>query len=436
MSEIIVILLIISLFVLIFVGVPIGYALLLVGFVGIIANTGFDVSRSLLWNSIYSQTNVYTYSTIPMFILMALFLNESEILEDVFGAMDSWTRAVVPGGLAIGTTAANGVFAALSGSSTAAAAAVSKIAKPELDKFDYDERLSMGTIAASGTFAMMFPPSLALIIYGVLTDTSIGSLFIAGIIPGLMTLFAYVIAILVWTNISPSIAGVETESHDKATWSERINYTTKILPGGLLIVLVLGGIYTGAITPTESGAVGAAGALLLGVIVYELGPQGIRSALSETANITAYVFLLIIAATFFGRWIALEGVVEMLFNALTALPIGDFGILLIIFAVYIVLGMFLNQLPILILTLPITFPLAVETLGYSPIWFGIVIIKIVEIGLITPPIGINAYIASNAVDVDADITFRGAGRFILADLCVLALLIAFPELVTFLPERM
>lgn len=435
MSEVIVFSLIGALFVLIFLGVPIGYALLAIAFTGLTLGSGFEVARSLLWNTIYSQTNAYTFSTIPMFVLMALFLNQSNILDDVFEAMDNWTRGILPGGLAVGTTAANGVFAALSGSSTAAAAAVSKIAKPELDQYDYDERLSMGTIAASGTFAIMFPPSLALIVYGIITDTSIGGLFIGGVIPGLMTLAAYAIVIVLWSTTSPSVAGIGSEGETKATWSDRLGSTARVLPGGLLIILVLGGIYSGAITPTESGAVGAAGALVLGTVGYGLNREGINNALSETANITAYVFVLIIAATYFSRWVATEGIVGLLFDYLTALPIDDFGILLIIFGVYLILGMFLNQLAVLILTLPVTFPLAINTLGFSPIWFGVVIIKLVEIGLITPPIGINAYIASNAVDVDANVTFRGATRFILADLCILALLISFPDLVTYLPDN-
>lgn len=435
MSEIIFLTLMVVLFALIFLGVPIGYALFTVGFLGLVGYGGFDLARSLLYNTIYSQSQVYTFSTVPMFILMAVFLNEAKILDDVFSAMDDWTRGVLPGGLAVGTTVANGVFAALSGSSTAASAAIAKIAKPELESYDYSEEITMGTIAASGTFAMMFPPSLGLIIYGLITETSIGRLFMAGIIPGILTLVFYIGVILIWSTLDPSAVGAK-ETQKKAPWSNRIRSAYHIWPAGALIFLVLGGIYAGVVTPTESGALGAAGALLIGLILYHLDGNGIRNALAETANITVYVFIIIIGAKYFGRYVAFEGIVSLMINTLSDLPFGDFGILLIVLALYLVLGMFLNQLPILVLTLPLTYPLAVDGLGFSPVWFGIIIIKTVEIGMITPPIGINVYVSSNAVNVDPTTTFRGAARFIAADLLVLGGLIAFPTIATYVPDSM
>jgi tripartite ATP-independent transporter DctM subunit len=435
MSELILLTVTVLLFALIFLGLPIGYALFLVAFAGLTFSVGLDVSSSLLWNTIYSQSQAYSFSTIPMFILMALILNQSGMLSDVFESMNKWTSGVIPGGLAIGTTLSNGVFAALSGSSAAASAAIAKIAKPEMEKFGYADTLSMGTIAASGTFAMMFPPSLGLIIYGVITNTSISRLFIAGILPGILTVTAYVVLIVAWVKYDPSIAG-SGGATERFSWTERIKSTYIIWPAGLLIVLVLGSIYSGVVTPTEAGALGAAGALVIGILLYGLSRTEFNNALTETASITAYVFVIVIGAKYFGRYIAIEGVIDDILTFLLNLPVGELGILLIVLALYLVLGMFLNQVPILVLTLPITFPIFVEELGFSALWFGIVIIKTVEIGMITPPIGINVYIASNAVDVDASTTFRGAAPFILADVLVLALLIAFPQIVSVIPQTM
>lgn len=423
------------LFGLIALGIPIAYALFVSGFLGILMQLPLSQTVSLLWNTLYAGSQSFTFATIPMFVLMALILNETDLLKYVFGAIDKWTRGVVPGGLAIGTTFTNGIFAALSGSTVAASAAIAKIAKPELDKYDYDDRLSLGTIAASGTFAQMFPPSLGLIVFGLITGTSIGELFIGGIVPGLLTVGVYVLVILVWASYNPSIAG-KSQEEMACSWTERFQASAKVWPAVLLIVLVLGSLYTGVVTATEAGALGAFGALLIGVSLYRVRWGKLNNALTETANITAYIFVLLIAAQFFSRWVAMTGIVDDLLQFLTELPIGDLGVLLIILGLYLLLGMFMNQIPILVLTLPVTFPLVVEGFGYPPIWFGIVIIKTVEIGMVTPPIGINVYVASKAVDVDPSVTFRGVARFISADVITLLLLIALPEIATYLPNTM
>ena len=434
MTDPTLILLMIALFVLIGFGIPIGYSLFAIGFAGVTLNLGFSQAVGLLRSTLLSQSQSFTFATIPMFVLMALILNNSGLLDEVFDTMDKWTRGVVPGGLAIGTTVSNGVFAALSGSSAAAAAAISKIAYPQLTEKGYHDTLAMGTVAASGTFAMMFPPSIALIIYGILTDTSIGALFIAGIVPGFMTVFVYLLVILTWAKAKPESVGTDQVSTDVFSWRERLTSLALIWPVAALVVLVLGGIYMGVMTPTEAGAVGAAGSLILAVVLYDLSLGDFNDALIDTANITAYIFIMIIGATFFGRFIALEGVINDLLDFLLALPISGIHLVLLVLAFYVIVGMFLDQLAVLVLTLPVTYPLFVTNLGYDSLWFGIIIIKTIEIGMITPPIGINAYIASNAVDIDASITFKGAVPFIIADIGVIGILLMFPEIVTFLPS--
>jgi tripartite ATP-independent transporter DctM subunit len=378
---------------------------------------------------VHTQTASYVFSTIPMFILLAEFLDKSDLLDDVFTAMYRWT-SWIPGGLAITTTFANGGFAALSGSSTAAAAALSKIAVPEMREYDYDDRLSMGTVAASGTFAMMFPPSIGLIVYGILTENSIGTLFIAGMTPGILTMIAYVLLIIGWVTYSPGIVGATPRDF---TWGERFRSLTPIWPAALLIFVVLGSIYLGVVTPTESGALGAFGAFLIGRFVYDLSSGDMKVALSGTAQTTTMIFVIILGALLFGRYLAITGATQALIQTVSELPVGRYGILLVLLGIYLVLGMVMNQTAILVLTLPVTYPLAVDGLGFHPIWFGIVIIKTAEIGMITPPFGLNVYVASSPIDVDIKQAFAGASRFIIADVAILILLILFPAIATWLP---
>jgi tripartite ATP-independent transporter DctM subunit len=411
------------------IGVPIGYAMFIAGFVGLIDSLGFEATTAMLVSVVHTQTASYVFSTIPMFILLAEFLDKSDLLDDVFTAMYRWT-SWIPGGLAITTTFANGGFAALSGSSTAAAAALSKIAVPEMREYDYDDRLSMGTVAASGTFAMMFPPSIGLIVYGILTENSIGTLFIAGMTPGILTMIAYVLLIIGWVTYSPGIVGATPRDF---TWGERFRSLTPIWPAALLIFVVLGSIYLGVVTPTESGALGAFGAFLIGRFVYDLSSGDMKVALSGTAQTTTMIFVIILGALLFGRYLAITGATQALIQTVSELPVGRYGILLVLLGIYLVLGMVMNQTAILVLTLPVTYPLAVDGLGFHPIWFGIVIIKTAEIGMITPPFGLNVYVASSPIDVDIKQAFAGASRFIIADVAILILLILFPAIATWLP---
>ncbi len=434
MSSILTVLALLLVMVLLLIlGVPIGYTFFFVGFVGITLHLGVFQAFSLMRETVYGETQNYLLATIPMFVLMAIVLDESGILKDIFDAMDSWTKGVFPGGLAIGTTFANGAFAAMSGSSTAGAAAFAKIAHPNMKRFGYDDRLTMGTIAASGTFAMMFPPSIALIIYGILTETSIGQLFIAGMIPGILTALAYVIIILAWVKLNPSVTGeaVETDS-----WSRRLELSKPLFPALLLIIFILGGLYFGVVTAVEAGAFGAAGAIILSVVLYDMRLDGLLRAINETLRITAFIFIVIIGAMFFSRYIAITGLVTDLIQLVTALNIGKYQLLAIIILCYLFLGMFMNQIAILVLTLPITYPTMVDGFGMHPLLFGIVIIKTVEIGMVTPPLGLNVYVASSSVDIDPWVTFKGAVRFIVPDLLILILLVAFPVLVLYLPGLM
>lgn len=415
------------LLVLILVGVPVAYSMLISGMLGVWLVIGTERAIGIYATAPYSQTTHYVLSTIPLFILMAMFLKESGLTEDLFRMIQYWVGHI-PGGLAVATTIANGFMAVLSGSSTATAATMASISYDEMSKYDYDERLIMGTVSAAGTFAIMLPPSLALILYGVLTENSIGNLFIGGILPGIITLFGYIFVIFIWIGFSDK----EMAEVERYSWEKRTRSAKHIWPILLIISAVLGGIYSGVITVTEAAAVGATSAFVVGVVLYGVRLNEIKDALVESLRINAMIFLIIMAASIFGFYITLTGLTQELLTAIQASPFGPLAVLLLILLLYVALGTFMDQLAVLILTLPVTYPLLVENLGYGPIWFGIVIVKTIEIGLVTPPFGLNVYVASGAVDVSVDVGFRGAVRFLLVDFAVLGLLIAFPEIVTVL----
>ncbi|WP_254838543.1 TRAP transporter large permease [Natronomonas marina] len=414
---------------LILLGVPVAFSLSIAGVVGLAMTLGVDRMAGLMLTVPYSNVAFFLLATVPMFILMAEFLNESDLTEVIYEAAHKWFGNI-PGGVAITTTLASGGLAALSGSSTATAATMSKIAVPEMRRFGYDDRLSFGTVSAAGTFAVMIPPSLGLIIYGIQTETSISALFIGGIVPGLLTIGSYVAVIYAWGLREPDVIGGGTV---KYSWPERFRSLLTIWPALMIVLLVIGGLYLGVVTPTEAGALGAFGTFVVAVVVFGMRFEGTVKALQRTAETTTMIFMIIIGAVFFARYLTVTGVTPAIIDFVTSLPIGPLGILMFVLVIYIALGTMMDQLAILLLTLPITFPLA-TSLGFDPIWFGILIAKTIEIGLVTPPLGLNVYIATGPMNVDVDVGFRGALRFIVADIIVLALLIFVPELTLFLPN--
>lgn len=418
--------------VLLVLGTPLAYALIIGASVPLFFYFDFSEAMTLITGTSHETVSDFTLSAVPMFLLMAEFLSVSGLAKDVFEAANTWFGQF-RGGLPIALTFANGMFAALSGSSTASAATMSRISLPEMRKYDYDDRVSMGTVSAAGTFAIMFPPSLGLIIYGVLTLNNIGRLFIAGIVPGILTLVAYVFVIVAWGQWNPSAMGGSTQSYPL---KEKIASSAKVWPGLILIVIVLGGLYGGVMTASESGAVGASGAFLVSLLIYRISFDQFRESLTNAVQTTAKIFIIVYGAVLFGYFLAVTRTVQALVEFISALPVTPFMILLLLILVYIVLGTFMDQLAILILTLPLTYPLMVDGFGYNPIWFGVVIVKTIEIGLVTPPFGLNVFIASSTVDVEPEVGFRGASRFLLADLVILAILLVFPSVVLWLPGMM
>ena len=420
----------IILFVLYAMNMPVAYAMLVAGFVGIAWNSSFDAALGLLQTSPHRHSASFLLTTIPMFILMAEFLSRGRLTSDLFRAASAWLGQI-RGGLAMSTVFANAGFAALSGSSTAAAASMGRVTIPEMRKYGYDERLSLGTVAAAGTFASMIPPSVGLIIYGVMTETPIGSLFIAGVIPGAITVIGYLILIYVWVRVTPQIA----PKGERTTMRERLRSSAKVWPAILLVVILIGGIYTGVMTATEAGAIGAFSALLLSITLGGLRRKGVVTAISSTVQTTGMILLMIIGASVFGGFLALARVAPRILDAITAANLPPLGVVIGIVFLYLFLGMFMDMIVMMVLSLPLTFPL-VMGLGYDPIWFGILVIKLGEIGLISPPFGLNIFVAAKSGNGSVRDAFAGSSRFLLVEGLLVVIILAFPQVATYLPRLM
>jgi len=323
-------------------------------------------------------------------------------------------------------------FAACTGASTASAAIMGRVAIPEMRKYGYHPRLAAGVVAASDTLASLIPPSVILVIYGIITEQSIGALLIGGFIPGVISAVIYAGMIYTRVKISPELGAVQS----KASWKERL-YSLKGTWGVLvLIVLIIGGIYSGIFTPTEAGGAGAFSAFIMALAMRRLTLARLKESLLETGRTTIMIFSIIVGVLIFVRFLALTGLPGTFAEVVLALPLPRLVIILLLMSLYVFLGMFLDAIGMMMLTLPIIFP-AVMALGYDPIWFGIIIVKMCEICLITPPVGLNVYVVrSVAPDIPLEEIFRGIIPFVAMDILTVALFIAFPQIITFLPYQM
>lgn len=419
----------VALLALIFAGMPIAFATAFAGAGGIWLIAGWDAVFGLLKTVPYRTGSEYLLSTVPMFILMAEFLAHGRIVRFLFDFAQRWIGHR-RGGLAQAAVLANVGFAALSGSSTAASAAMARISVPEMRRHGYDDRISLATVAIAGTLSIMIPPSLALIMYGILTEVSIGKLFLAGVIPGIMTGIAYMITISVWVRVKPEMA----PPSEIVSWKERWRSVLPIWSAILLVLFVATAIYSGAVAATEAGAIGALGALIVSVTHGGLRWKGFVAAMTATVRTTAMIFGILIGASIFGVFLAMTQAPQSLVATVGSLALDPWMIFVILIAIYVLLGCFIDQLAIIILTLPLTFPL-IMGLGYDPIWFGIILTKTIEIGLVTPPMGLNLFVTvgstKNARMQDCIV---GIVPFLIAEIIVISLLIMFPQLSLYLPS--
>ena len=410
--------------------VPIAYAMALVGFLGFSYLTSPGAAFSMVAKEIYSTFSSYSLSVIAMFVWMGFLAYYSGIGTRLY-VFAYKLIGHYPGGLAIATQAACAVFGAICGSNTATAATIGAIALPEMKKYKYDASLATASIAAGGVLGVLIPPSVIFIIYGIATEQSVGRLFLAGIIPGILLMLLYMAAIYMVVRRDPGLG----PAGPRADWKERLGS----LRGGLGEVLVIfsismGGLFAGWFTPTEAGAVGAAGVLGVALVQRKITWEGFTRSLFDATRTTAMIMLLVSGAMVFGRLMAISRVPFEMAQWAGMLPLPPFAIMGIILLIYLVLGCFIDALAMVLLTIPIFYPVVVNTLGYDPLWFGVIIVLTVAMGVITPPVGMNVYIIKGvAPDVPLEVIYKGIWPFLIAQIICLAMLMAFPQIATLLP---
>lgn len=422
-----------AILILIAMRVPIGVALGVGSFAGIWAIRGIDPALGTLRSLPFEFVAHWSLSAIPMFLLMSAVAGQSGISKSLYRAARLWLN-FMPGGLAVSTTFASAGMAAASGSSMATAAAMGRLAIPEMLRFKYDKGLAAGVVASAGTLGSLIPPSILIVLYAIFAEVSISQMLIAGVLPGILTAAIYVIMIVTRCSITPSLAPKIEEHHDSA---EKWRALAEVWPLPVLILIVIGGIYSGIATATEAGAFGAAAAFVIAIFQRRLTWKVARDSVVEACVSTGLVFFTAIGAILLTRFLAFAGV--PIYMGTLAEPIADQFILLVIGAsiVFIILGMFLDPLGVMLLSLPIMLPLF-EGVGADMIWFGIIVIKFLEIGLVTPPVGFNVYVIKSVVgdQIPLETIFKGVGWFIVCELIVVALLVIFPDIVLFLPSLM
>jgi tripartite ATP-independent transporter DctM subunit len=424
---------VIAMLILLALRMPIGIAMLLVGTVGFLVTHpgGMPVTLNMLGSYPYGYTAVYELAVIPLFVLMGNAASVSGMGRDLFATAYAWVGHW-RGGLASATIVSCAGFAALSGSSVASAVTMGRVCLPEMERYKYDPRLATGTVAAGGTLGILIPPSTAFIIYAILTEQSIGKLLLAGFLPGILLTVLFVTTIAVWTRYNPELG----PRGPVATMSERIKALAKGGPMVAIVIASIGGIYLGVFTPSEAAAVGAFLALLYAAYRRSLGGENFSFVLLETVKITAFVFLVLIGALVFGPFLALTGLPQQVAAWLTSFDVPAIVILIIVMILYVFLGMFLEGFSILVLTLPIVIPI-VDALGYDLIWFGVLMVIVLEMGLISPPVGINVFVVKGLVPhVPLTQVFAGIMPFWIAMVVALILLILFPQIALLIPQRM
>jgi C4-dicarboxylate transporter, DctM subunit len=420
-----------ALFFLLAMRVYIGMAMMIVGFIGTAFIIGWKPSFDLVGLLPMDESTSYNLSVIPLFILMGQFAFISGISTDIYKTVYNW-MGHFRGGLAMATVLACAFFAAVSGSSLATGATMGMVAIPEMLKYEYDPSLATGCVAAGGTLGILIPPSIGFVIYGILTEQSIGKLLMAGLLPGILLSALFILVILIMCIFKPELG----PRGPMAAWSVRIKSLSGTWGMLLLFLIVIGGIYTGIFTPTEAAGIGAFGALLITLLKKKLTWPGFVQCLSESGKMTAFIFLIIIGASVFSYFLALTGLPTTLSAFMTSLPLPRWLIFFAIILVYMILGCVMEVYSIMILTLPIIFPI-VEALQFDPIWFGVIMVIVLEIGLITPPIGLNVFVLKGAAPgIDVETIFKGIWPFFAAAVVAMIIISIFPQIALFIPSRM
>jgi C4-dicarboxylate transporter DctM subunit len=419
------------LFTLMLLRVPVGMAMGLVGVTGFGSIVGTEPALKMIGQTSMRIVTDYTFGVIPMFLLMGAVASRTGMSRELFHAADRFVGHL-RGGLGIATIAACAGFAAISGSSVATAATFSTVAYPEMRRFGYPKSFATGVIAAGGTLGAMFPPSIVLAVYGLITQQDIGKLFIAGILPGLLAVGLYMLTVGILGAARPGWL----PNARPATWRDRLAALRAVWAPLLLFAFVIGGLYGGMFTPTEAGGMGAAGAIIISLVRRRLSRADLLASLLQATRTAAAVFTVLIGAVLFGYFLTVTQVPQKVTALIVGLGLSPTGSLVVIMVMYLVLGCLMDAMAMVILTVPIIFP-AVTALGFDPIWFGIIIVMTVELGLIHPPVGMNVFVIKTVIeDVGFATIFAGVIPFVLTDIVRLAILIAFPAIATWLPGRM
>ena len=408
---------------------PVAFAMALVGLVGFAYLASPGAALGLLGRDIFDSFSSYPLSVIPMFILMGTFAFASGISRRLYGTTYTWVGQL-RGGLTMATVFACAGFGAICGSSTATAATMGKIALPEMKKYNYDDTLATGTVAAAGTLGILIPPSTVLLIYGILTESSIGKLFIAGVLPGILLsiFFAATVALLCWRNPAIGPPGAPT------SWKEKLQAMTGIIEALILFLLAIGGLFLGWFSPTQAGAIGAGGALIIGLVRRQLGWRTFFEAAKDGLRTSCMVIFIITGAVIFGHFMAVSRIPFVLADWLGGLPIHPMAIMAVIVFIYFIGGFFMDAMGLIVVTIPIFFPIVMK-LGFDPIWFGVIVVLVGEMGVITPPVGVNVFVIKGiSPDVPLERIFKGIFPFLGALIIVTIILMVFPQIATFLPS--
>ena len=412
-------------------GTPIGFSMMTAGFLGILYLSGIDVALSQLASIPYYWTTVYVFMAAPLFIIMGFVFSRSGLAKELYVVAHNWLGRL-PGGLGLATIGSCGMFAAVSGTSTAGAATMAAIVYPEMKRYNYDKGLAVGAIAAGGTLGIMIPPSLGFIVYALLTDESIGELFIAGIIPGIIEMSCYFITIIILVKLRPHLAPL---SPVKVAWRDKIFSLKAVWPAVFLFLTVLGGIYLGVFTPVEAGAIGAVACVMMTFAMGRMSVHLLVETLLETSRVMASLFMLVMGAMVFSCFLALSQLPQALSTILSG--IGSPALLMaVILLMYLPLGAFMDTTAMFVLTVPLYVPTLVAN-DISLVWFGVLVVRAAEIGVISPPIGMDVFVVQRMVkDISVEKAFKGVIPFLIADVFILAVLGVFPQLSLFLPGLM
>lgn len=418
-----------ALFALMFTGTPIAFAMLIVGSAGFAALISVDASLAMVGQIVFDTVHSYELTVLPLFILMGNFVTRSKMSDDLYRVSNAFLGHR-RGGLAVATIAACGGFSAVSGSSLATVATMAKVAMPQMTRYGYSPGLAAGSVAAGGTLGILIPPSVVLILYGLMTENSIGALFAAGLLPGILglVLYTFAVRIVIWRDPAAGPPG------PRVPWGERMQALSRTWMMVVLFVIVLGGIYGGVFTPTEAAGIGASGAFMIALIRRSLSWRALYHTLVESGRTSAMLFAILIGAMVFANFVNIARVPYLLSEFVGALGLPAFMIILALTVIYFVLGCVLESMSMLVLTVPVFYPLVLAA-GIDPIWFGIYVVVVIEIGLITPPVGLNAFVLNAASpEVKLGQVFRGLAPFVAMDFVRIALLTFFPSIALFLPR--